>query len=157
MPSKPYHDVPRLPRDGNSTTSLRRLPVLDHSFSKELFPNIQPDPPLVQFWVISQCPISNFDCFGVSATVPRVVTHCWVIITLAWNISLLFDQHLGERNFIVAFVWYCRCLCTANTAACLAALPVCLSLLTAAASGSLLKALTSGSRVVLHCGIFSIF
>ena len=38
------------------------VPMLDHSFSKEIFPNIQPKPPLTQLEAISSRPISS--CFG---------------------------------------------------------------------------------------------
>jgi len=36
------------------------LPKLDNYFSKEIFPNIQSKPPLMQFEVISPCPIACY-------------------------------------------------------------------------------------------------
>lgn len=52
--------------------------------------------------------MSPLDSVGVIASLPTVGICFWIIITLAWNISVPFDQHLGERNFIVPLVWCCR-------------------------------------------------
>jgi len=63
MPAKPCPEVPRLhvfwTPPGMVTPSLPWA-VLDHSFSKDFFPNIRSKPPLMRLEAISSCPIASY-------------------------------------------------------------------------------------------------
>ncbi|KAK4811237.1 hypothetical protein QYF61_022134 [Mycteria americana] len=45
---------------GRESISQRPVPMLDHPFSKEIFPNIQSKPPLTQLEAISSHPITHY-------------------------------------------------------------------------------------------------
>ena len=48
-------------REEAATASLGKpIPVPDHFFSKEIFPNIQSKPPLAQLQAIAFCPIASY-------------------------------------------------------------------------------------------------
>ncbi|KAK4820813.1 hypothetical protein QYF61_007207 [Mycteria americana] len=53
-PGQPIH------MGGDNHLPGQPLPMLDHSLSKEFFPNIQSKPPLLQLEAISSCPITSY-------------------------------------------------------------------------------------------------
>ena len=44
--------------DGDLTAPWAAVPMPDYSFREEMFPNIQPDPPMAQLKAITSCPIA---------------------------------------------------------------------------------------------------
>ncbi|KAK4810580.1 hypothetical protein QYF61_007317, partial [Mycteria americana] len=60
------------------------LPMLDHPFSKEIFPNIQSKPPLAQLEAVSSCPIA---CYLGEETDPHLPTTSFQVVVESDKVS----------------------------------------------------------------------
>ena len=61
------------------------IPIPDHSFLKSFFPNIQPEPPLVQLKAFPSCPIASY--VGEEAD-PHHATTSFLVAIVRKRVSL---------------------------------------------------------------------
>ena len=80
MPAKPYPKVPHLHLQGWGLHhfSGQPVPMLDNTFSEEIFPNIQSKPPLMQLEDIASRPIADY--LGEETNTCFTTTSCQVVV-----------------------------------------------------------------------------